>query len=108
VIAPGQLDRRLVLEAPVETSDGAGGVTRSYQSVATLWAAVTPHVAHGSVAAGSAGATATHRIVIRAGRDVTTRHRLRDGVRIFRIVAVSERAGRAPRFIEIRAEAWID
>jgi SPP1 family predicted phage head-tail adaptor len=108
VIAPGDLDRRLVLEAPVETPDGAGGVTRGYQSVATLWAAVTPHAVHGAVAAGAAGATATHRIVIRAGREVTTRHRLRDGARIYRIVAVTEHAGRAPRFIEIRAEAWID
>lgn len=108
MIAPGDLDRRLVLEAPVETPDGAGGVTRSYQSVATVWAAVTPIAAHGAVAAAAAGAVASHRIVIRAGREVTTRHRLRDGARLYRVVAVAERGGRAPRFIEIRAEAWID
>jgi SPP1 family predicted phage head-tail adaptor len=107
VIAPGDLDRRLVLEAPAEAPDGAGGVTRSYQPVATLWAAVTPLSAQGAVAAGAAGATATHRIVIRAGREVTTRHRLREGARLYRIVAVTERAGRA-RVIEIRAETWVE
>ena len=28
--AIGELNRRLVLQAPVESDDGAGGVTRSY------------------------------------------------------------------------------
>jgi head-tail adaptor len=43
-----------------------------------------------------------HRIVIRARGGVTTRNRLRDGARIFRIVAVRESADR--RFLEIDAE----
>src|SRR5262245_35044756 len=34
--APGDLNRRLVLEAPVESEDGAGGVTRLYDVVTTL------------------------------------------------------------------------
>ena len=33
MIDPGELNRRLVLEAPVESADGAGGVTRSYATV---------------------------------------------------------------------------
>ena len=36
----GALNRRLVLEAPVETADGAGGVTRGYESAGALWASV--------------------------------------------------------------------
>lgn len=43
---PGRLNRRLVLEAPVETDDGAGGVTRGFAAVATLWASVVPISAH--------------------------------------------------------------
>ena len=39
---PGLLNRRLVLEAPVETADGAGGVARSFNEIATLWVSVTP------------------------------------------------------------------
>ena len=48
------------------------------------------------------GAAVAHRIVIRAGADVTTRHRFRDGARIYRIVAVRDSADR--RFLEIDAE----
>jgi SPP1 family predicted phage head-tail adaptor len=98
---PGRLNRRLVLEAPVETADGAGGVTRSYAAVTTLWASVEPVAARGHVVADAAGATITHRIVIRFGADVTTRHRLREGTRIFRIVSVREQH---KRFLEIEAE----
>ena len=42
-----------MLEAPVETDDGAGGVTRSYETVTTLWAQVEPLGARADVAAGS-------------------------------------------------------
>jgi lysozyme family protein len=40
--APGDLNRRLLLEAPVETDDGVGGVTRLYDVVTMLWAQVLP------------------------------------------------------------------
>jgi SPP1 family predicted phage head-tail adaptor len=90
MIDPGRLRHRLALEEPVETPDGAGGVIRSYAQVATLWAAVTPMAARGDVVAAAAGATVSHRIVIRAGPEVTTRHRLRAGARIYAIAAVRE------------------
>jgi SPP1 family predicted phage head-tail adaptor len=101
VIDPGTLNRRLVLEAPVEVADGAGGVTRSYQDAATLWAEVTPIAARGDSIADAAGATVTHRIVLRTRADITTRHRLRDGSRSFRIVALQDRDR---RFLDIQAE----
>ena len=63
--APGELRHRLVLEAPVETPDGAGGVTRSYAALATLWAKMTPVAARGDVVADDLAAAVTHRIVIR-------------------------------------------
>ena len=88
MIDPGELRHRLALEAPVETPDGAGGVTRGYAIVAMLWAAVTPVAASGEVIADALAAKATHRIVIRSGPDVTTRHRLRAGTRVLRIVAL--------------------
>jgi SPP1 family predicted phage head-tail adaptor len=100
--AISELNRRLVLEAPVESADGSGGVTRSYAEVVTLWASLTPIADRADVAAAGQGAIVTHRIVIRAGRDVTTRHRLRAGTRIFRIVAVREQD--AGRFLAIHAE----
>jgi SPP1 family predicted phage head-tail adaptor len=102
VINIGALDRRLVLEAPAETDDGAGGVTLLYDVVTTLWAQVTPLAARADVAAGSLGAALRYAIVIRKRTDITTRHRFQDGARIYRVLAVRESADR--RFLEIDAE----
>lgn len=100
--APGDLNRRLVLEAPVETDDGAGGVARGYATVTTLWAQVLPLSGGANVAAGSLGAALRYRIVIRFRDDVTTRHQFQDGAAIYRIIAVRPNADR--RFLEIDAE----
>ena len=104
---PGQLNRRLVLEAPVEVDDGAGGVTRGYQAVTTLWASVTPVSAQDEFAAARLGVRVTHRIGLRAWSAITTRHRLRDGSTIYRIVSFRDRDG-SGRFLDITAEQRID
>lgn len=104
---PGQLNRRLVLEAPVETPDGAGGVTRSYSAAATLWAQVTPVSAQEEIAAARLGARITHRIRLRFMSGIDIRHRLRDGSRIYRIVSLHDTDGRN-RFLQIEAEERVD
>lgn len=103
MIDPGRLNRRLVLEAPVETADGAGGVSRSFLILATLWAEVTPIAVRGDIEAASLGATVTHRILVRAGVTITTQHRLRLDAREFRIVTIRDH-DRTGRIIEIHAE----
>jgi SPP1 family predicted phage head-tail adaptor len=103
---PGALHRRLVLEAPVESADGAGSVTRSCQTVATLWASIVPATAREGVTAASLGANVTHRIQIRYSADITLRHRFRDGEAVYRFVALRERGNR--RFLDIDAELRID
>ena len=100
---PGSLNRRLTLEAPVESADGAGGVVREFETVATLWAEVTPASAARVIEAERAGARITHRIGIRFAHDITTRHRFRDGERVSRIVSLRDRDGRK-RFLAIEAE----
>lgn len=102
----GALDRRLTLRAPSETDDGAGGFTRDYAAVTTLWASVTPLSMRGDVDAERLGAALRLRIVIRFRNDVTTRHRLVDGAHVYRIVAVRESVRR--RFLEIDAEERLD
>ena len=102
MIAPGELNRRLVLEAPAESQDGAGGVTRSYAPVATLWAKVEPVSARGAVVADAAGATITHRITIRRRSAITTRHRFVEDATVYRIVTLRDDATR--RFLVIGAE----
>ena len=96
--AIGDLDRRLVLQAPVDSDDGSGGVTRSYQTVTTLWAQLTPARARADVSADSLAAIVTHSIVIRAPRAISTLHRFQDGERIFRIVAYRDSADRLQRW----------
>lgn len=100
--APGDLNRRLTLQAPVETTDDEGGVVRTYQTVTTLWAQVVPRGGSADIAAGSLGAALRYSIVIRSRDDVTTRHQFLDGDRIYRAIAVNESADR--RFLEIEAE----
>ena len=102
----GALKRRLVLEAPVEPADGAGGVMRGYAEESTLWAQVTAVSARSDVEADNFGAAVRFRIVIRARGGISTRHRLREGVQVYRIIAVRESIDR--RFLEIDAEARDD
>lgn len=98
---PGRLNRRLVLDAPTEGDDGAGGVLRGFEPEVTLWASVEPLSARAHVTADAAGAAITHRILLRWRGGITTRHRLRQGERVYRIVSVRERDR---RFLEIGAE----
>ena len=104
---PGLLNRRLVLEAPVESADGAGGVVRSYSAVATLWVSVTPVSAAREIEAARLGARVTHRLHLRFSGDITLHHRFRDGSRIYRIVTLRDRDG-SKRFLEIEAEERFD
>lgn len=100
---PGLLNRRLVLEAPLEMPDGAGGITRTFESAATLWASLVPLSSHEADEAAQRGVTVTHRIDLRFSADITPRHRFRDGDRIYRIVSLRDRDGRR-RFLRIEAE----
>jgi SPP1 family predicted phage head-tail adaptor len=103
---PARFNRRLSFEAPVEAADGAGGVTRTYEQIALLWAEVTPLSAAADVAAAALGASVTHRIVIRAGRTVTNRHRFVDNARVYRVIAARDSADR--RLTEITAALQAD
>jgi head-tail adaptor len=106
MIPAGELKHRLVLEAPVETPDGAGGVSRGYAPVATVWAALAATSDRADTAAAALGAVVTHRIIMRAGPEVTARHRFRLGARLFRIVAVRTDPG--GEFLVIHAEERTD
>lgn len=103
---PGDLNRRLVLQEPLETADGAGGVARSFAPVMTLWASVEPVSAKNSVIADAPGATVTHRIIVRRRAAVTTRCRFVEGATVYRIVTLREDGTR--RFLVIGAEVRAD
>ncbi|MCO5129847.1 MAG: phage head closure protein [Xanthobacteraceae bacterium] len=106
MIDPGQLNRRLTIEAPVESDDGQGGFARTYADFATAWARVTPLAARHDIAADAVGASVRHRIVMRCGHVLTLQHRLREGARLYRILSLRERDN--GRFIEIDAELRVE
>lgn len=86
-IDPGLLNVRLVLERPVETADGQGGVTTGFSALATLWARIEPRAAKADEAAGALQVAVTHRIWLRRRADLAGGMRLRKGARRFAIRA---------------------
>jgi head-tail adaptor len=109
MIDPGRLKTRLQIQAPVDTGDGQGGVTRSFATLTTAWAEVTPISTRGGgvdVKADAEGATVKYRILLRSNFVLTLRHRLVDGARIYRIAAIRDTADR--RFIALDTELRVE
>lgn len=106
MIDSGALKTRLTLEAPMETDDGQGGVTRGYATFAKVWAQVAPLGARPNVTADADGAAVRYRIVTRCGYVLTLQHRFVDGSRVYRILSFHERDN--GRFIEIEAELRVE
>jgi len=93
-----RLRHRLTLQEEVQTPDGAGGYSRSWQDVAHVWAEIIPLVGSGSSAKGSgkealfAGqlqASISHRILLRYRPGITAAMRLVFENRLFNIHSVA-------------------
>lgn len=80
--------RQLVLEAPAEEPDAAGGVTRRFAAAGLAWCAVEPLSASDAMVAGAAGQTVTHRVTLRWRPGLATGMRWRDGARRLDIATV--------------------
>lgn len=98
---PPVLNRALVLEQRVSTPDALGGYSESWVALGTLWANVAAGTGRDLPGEEVTFSSVPFRITVRAapvGSDARPRpnQRLRDGTRIFRIIAVAERneAGR--------------
>lgn len=97
------LNRRLVLEGPTRTPDGAGGASVGWAELGVLWAAVTPRAGRELERGGRQGSRVSHRILVRAAPvGAVTRpradQRFREDGRTFRIRAVTEADARG-RFL---------
>lgn len=89
------LSRQMVLEAPTRAPDGAGGVTRGWEVMGTLWAEVVARTGREREGDGAQMSLTGYRITVRAapvGHAMRPRpeQRFREGTRIFRITAVAE------------------
>jgi len=97
------MNRKLVLEHAVQTADGAGGYSESWVALGTVWAEVVAGT--GSEKAGEfiTVSSVPYRITVRgapvgAASRPKPDHRFREGTRLFRIKAVTERDPQA-RFL---------
>jgi head-tail adaptor len=95
-----ELNRALTLEGPVTAPDGAGGYAKSWTVLGTLWAEVLPGTGRDTAGEDVTQSMVPYRITVRAAPFGTPsrplpKQRLRDGVRVFRILAVTERDGDA-------------
>ncbi|MFD1746545.1 phage head closure protein [Rhizobium helianthi] len=87
---PGQLNTRLLLEVPQETSDGQGGTLTQWVAVTEVWARIEPLV-QGAVwhrqveLAGAERAVLSHRVTLRQRPDLRAGQRFRRGERVLTI-----------------------
>ncbi|SFR41606.1 phage head-tail adaptor, putative, SPP1 family [Yoonia tamlensis] len=89
------LNRALVLEAPTQVSDGAGGYIRQWEPLGVHWAAIKPGSGRETAAFAATVSRVPYRITVRAAphgaasRPVAGQ-RFREGNRFFEITAVAE------------------
>ncbi|MCT8160120.1 head-tail adaptor protein [Pseudoruegeria sp. SHC-113] len=95
---PPVLNRRMVLESPLRTADGAGGFTESWAEEGVLWASVKARSGREQGAVAGPLSTQRQRILVRAAAPGSParpkpHQRFREGGRIYLIEAVSEAEG---------------
>lgn len=103
-----RLKQRIIIQQPIETADGVGGTTRSWNDVATVWAELVPlRSGRGEALVNrQLEATVTHRVTIRYRADVTTAMRINYGGRVFNIRSVTN-IGEANVTLEMLAEEGV-
>ncbi len=90
------LNRALELEAATRVPDGAGGFSTAWTSQGTLWAEIAPGAGRDPAGEELTLTSVPYRITVRAapvgaaGRP-RPEQRFREGLRIFTILAVTER-----------------
>lgn len=92
---PVRLRRKLVLEAPQNVANGAGGFTVAWAILGTLWGEVQPGSGRELAGVEVVMASVPYKITVRgapvgAVRRPKPEQRLRDGTRVFTILAVTE------------------
>ena len=90
------LSRKLVLEAAVRSSDGAGGFVEDWQDLGVLWADVSARTGRERRAGTAPVSLVAYKIVVRGAPYGSTMRpepgqRFREGIRLFHIQAVAER-----------------
>lgn len=93
------LNRKMILEAPIRSSDGAGGYSEGWQALGIIWGEVLVRGSGREVEASELNLKITVRAAPQgAPSRPTAAMRFRDGARFYRIDAVTE-ADAAGRYL---------
>jgi SPP1 family predicted phage head-tail adaptor len=87
---PGWLRHRVVIEVAEAASDGAGGETLAWETLATVWALIEPVSAAERVVAERLTGVVTHRITMRFRDDVTGGMRVLFRGKRYRVLTASD------------------
>ena len=99
----GEMRLRMSLQAPVDTPDDIGAMTRSYVTICDLWAKLTPVSGESRFVEDRQEQALEWIAQIRWRADVTSQMRLVLGARTLRIEAAFDPDGRR-RFLSCRCE----
>ncbi|MCK0101660.1 head-tail adaptor protein [Pseudohalocynthiibacter sp. F2068] len=91
-----RLNRKLELQEALQIADGAGGFTKTWSSLGTLWAELEPGSGSESADQLLTLSSVPYRITVRGAPDGAPSRpkpdqRFIEGSRVFRILAVTER-----------------
>lgn len=95
----GRLRRRLVIEAPVETPDGAGGSDRTFVTIGAAWADIEWLRGDERWLAGRPEQAGMLRVALRHRAGLDAGMRFRDGARILDIKALGDPDGSGRRLV---------
>lgn len=94
----GAMRRKFVIEGPSDVADDVGGFSQNWTARASVWGHATVIAGNEAFAAARTENALTHRIRIRWRPDIDASCRIRDGDRIFAIIAITDADGRR-RFV---------
>lgn len=90
----GEMRLRMSLEAPVDTPDESGAMTRSYVALGAIWVKLTPHSAEARFVEERQELAIQWIAQARWRGDVTSEMRLVDGARRLRVTSAYDPDGR--------------
>lgn len=101
----GDLNRRITLETLSTTSDGSGGVISTWNTLATVWAQVSPKSGTEKLHGDQLTPTITYDVTIRYRKDVDASMRVIYEGRTLRILGVIDHAEQH-RFLSLSCDEW--
>ncbi len=82
---PARMDKRVTIQRVSQTTDGQGGFTEGWGEIATVWALIEPATGYEKMQAMQQSSPISHKLTIRYYSELTTKHRILFGERIFAI-----------------------